>query len=200
MADALLRGQRAMVIGLAREGLDLSRFLLAHGASVLVTDRKAAHELDEAVRQLPTDGVTYRLGGHDLRDLESVDVVYASPGVPPEHELLQAAIQQGKKLSSLVELFCALCPAPILGITGSAGKSTTTSLVGAMFQAAGRDVFVGGNIGRPLLGDLDEMSASSWVVMELSSFQLEPLRTSPHIAVVTNVTPNHLDRHPSMQA
>ena len=93
-----------------------------------------------------------------------------------------------------------LCPAPILGITGSAGKSTTTSLLGDIFTAAGRDVFVGGNIGRPLLGKLDQMSTSSWVVMELSSFQLEPLQVSPHIALVTNVTPNHLDRHPSMEA
>jgi UDP-N-acetylmuramoylalanine--D-glutamate ligase len=87
-----------------------------------------------------------------------------------------------------------------VGITGSAGKSTTTSLIGEMFAAAGRDVVVGGNIGRPLLGKLDEMSGSSWVVMELSSFQLEPLQVSPHIAVVTNVTPNHLDRHPTMEA
>jgi UDP-N-acetylmuramoylalanine--D-glutamate ligase len=97
-------------------------------------------------------------------------------------------------------LFFALCPAPILGITGSAGKSTTTSLIGEMFEQAGRDVFVGGNIGRPLLGKLEKMSERSWVVIELSSFQLEPLRSSPHIAVVTNVTPNHLDRHPTMEA
>src|SRR5207237_5799421 len=87
-----------------------------------------------------------------------------------------------------------------LGITGSAGKSTTTSLIGEMFERAERDVFVGGNIGRPLLGKLESMQPTSWVVMELSSFQLEPLRTSPHIAVITNVTPNHLDRHPSMEA
>jgi len=190
-----------MVIGLAREGLDLSRFLLAHGASVLVTDRKTEDELTEAMQQLgQARDATFRLGGHDLRDLDGVDVVYASPGVPPEHELLQAAEKQDKRLSSLVELFFALCPASILGVTGSAGKSTTTSLIGEMFQAAGRDVFVGGNIGRPLLGHLEKMSTSSWVVMELSSFQLEPLRTSPHIALVTNVTPNHLDRHPTMEA
>jgi UDP-N-acetylmuramoylalanine--D-glutamate ligase len=120
--------------------------------------------------------------------------------VPPEHEPLQAARAKNIQLSSLVELFFALCPAPILGITGSAGKSTTTSLVGDIFAVAGRDVFVGGNIGRPLLGQLERMSRSSWVVMELSSFQLEPLQVSPHIALVTNVTPNHLDRHPSMEA
>jgi UDP-N-acetylmuramoylalanine--D-glutamate ligase len=204
-----------MVIGLAREGLDLTRFLIAHGASVVVTDQKPAEQLQEAMAQLESGTltpalsqrergspgpVTYRLGGHSVDDLDGIDVVYASPGVPPEHELLQAASARGIQVSSLVELFFALCPAPILGVTGSAGKSTTTSLIGDMFVAAGRDVFVGGNIGRPLLGKLDQMSTSSWVVMELSSFQLESLRVSPHISLVTNVTPNHLDRHSSMES
>jgi UDP-N-acetylmuramoylalanine--D-glutamate ligase len=193
-------GQRAMVIGLAREGLDLTKFLSAHGGSVVITDRKTREELSDAIGQLDGANVTYRLGGHSADDLANVDVVYASPGVPPEHELLVEAARRGIRLSSLVELFFALCPAPILGITGSAGKSTTTSLVGDVLTADGRDVFVGGNIGRPLLGKLAEMTAASWVVLELSSFQLEPLRVSPHIAVVTNVTPNHLDRHPTMEA
>jgi UDP-N-acetylmuramoylalanine--D-glutamate ligase len=196
----MLRGQRALVIGLAREGLDLARFLCAHGANVVVTDRKSDTELHEQVHLLGTDGVAYRLGGHSIDDLHNVDVVYASPGVPPEHKLLQEAARRGITRSSLVELFFALCPAPILGVTGSSGKSTTTSLIGEMFDRAERDVFVGGNIGRPLLGKVVDMRPSSWVVMELSSFELEPLRTSPHIAVVTNVTPNHLDRHPSMEA
>ncbi len=198
-AREMLEGQRALVIGLAREGLDLSRFLLAHGASVVVTDRKSDAELREAVQQLGPQA-TYRLGGHSTADLDNVDVVYASPGVPPEHELLSEAQRRGIRASSLVELFFALCPAPILGVTGSAGKSTTTSLIGDMFTVAERDVFVGGNIGRPLLGKVLDMRPSSWVVMELSSFQLEPLTVSPHIAVVTNVTPNHLDRHPTMEA
>src|SRR5919204_557188 len=145
-ARDLLSGQRSLVIGLAREGLDLTRFLLRHGASVTVTDQKPLDQLAEAVRQLG-DRPVYRLGG-----------------------------------------------------TGSAGKTTTTALEGDIFRAAGRDVFVGGNIGRPLLGELEHITPSSWVVMELSSFQLEPLQVSPHIAVVTNVTPNHLDRHPSMEA
>jgi UDP-N-acetylmuramoylalanine--D-glutamate ligase len=194
-------GRRALVIGLAREGLDLTRFLVGHGASVVVTDQKPAHELGEAVTELTTEpNVELHLGGHSLGDLDGADVVYASPGVPPEHQLLQAAAERGIRRSSLVELFFALCPAPILGVTGSAGKSTTTSLIGDMFVAAGRDVFVGGNIGRPLLGKLAEMTSSSWVVMELSSFQLEPLQVSPHVALVTNVTPNHLDRHPTMEA
>jgi UDP-N-acetylmuramoylalanine--D-glutamate ligase len=193
-------GQRALVIGLAREGVDLARFLTRHGASVTVTDRKPRAVLESQIAELDGMRVALCLGGHDVSELDRVDVVYASPGVPPDNELLRAAARRGVRVSSLVELFFALCPAPIVGVTGSAGKSTTTSLLGEMFVAAGRQVFVGGNIGRPLLGKLDQMAATSWVVMELSSFQLEPLRTSPHVALVTNVTPNHLDRHASMQA
>jgi UDP-N-acetylmuramoylalanine--D-glutamate ligase len=192
--------RRALVIGFAREGLDLTRFLVDHGTEVIVTDTKSAEALRESMAQLNGANVTYHLGGHSLEDLDGVEVVYASPGVPPENALLIEAQRRGVRLSSLVELFFALCPAPIVGITGSAGKSTTTSLLGEMFQAAGRHVFVGGNIGRPLLGKLAEITPNSWVVMELSSFQLEPLRVSPHVALITNVTPNHLDRHPSMEA
>jgi UDP-N-acetylmuramoylalanine--D-glutamate ligase len=192
-------GQRALVIGLAREGLDLAKFLALHGATVRVTDRKSAEQLQDALQQLP-DGVEPRLGGHDVEDLDGIDVVYASPGVPPEHPLLLSAQARHIRTSSLIEVFFGLCPAPIVGVTGSAGKSTTTSLIGEMFTRAGRDVFVGGNIGRPLLGQIANMKPSSWVVLELSSFQLEPLRASPHVAVITNVTPNHLDRHPSMDA
>ncbi len=200
-SDAAVRGQHALVIGFAREGIDLTRFLAGHGASVTVTDVKPPDRLADSIAELDgTPNVNYRLGGHVLTDLEAVDVVYASPGVPPDNELLLAAHANGVRVSSLVELFFALCPAPIVGITGSAGKSTTTSLIGAMFEADGRDVFVGGNIGHPLLGKLDQITAGSWVVMELSSFQLEPLRVSPHVALITNVTPNHLDRHPSMEA
>jgi UDP-N-acetylmuramoylalanine--D-glutamate ligase len=195
-----LRGQRALVIGLAREGVDLTRFLATHGADVTVTDTKPREALAEPIAQLAGVRATYHVGGHQLGDVDQVDVVYASPGVPPENALLARAGERGIRQSSLVELFFALCPAPILGITGSAGKSTTTSLLGEMFTVAGRDVFVGGNIGRPLLGKVEDMTDRSWVVMELSSFQLEPLQVSPHVALVTNVTPNHLDRHPSMEA
>jgi UDP-N-acetylmuramoylalanine--D-glutamate ligase len=195
-----LAGQRALVIGLAREGVDLTRFLASHGAHVTVTDVKSREMLQESIAQLDGSAVTYHVGGHELDDVDRADVVYASPGVPPENPILGRARERGVRISSLVELFFDLCPAPILGITGSAGKSTTTSLVGEMFTAAGRDVYVGGNIGRPLLGKVESMTERSWVVMELSSFQLEPLQVSPHVALITNVTPNHLDRHPSMEA
>ncbi|HEY2594415.1 MAG TPA: UDP-N-acetylmuramoyl-L-alanine--D-glutamate ligase [Chloroflexota bacterium] len=197
---AAVEGQRALVIGLAREGVDLTRYLTRHGAEVTVTDTKPRAALAEAIGQLNGAHVTYHVGGHLLEDVDRADVVYASPGVPPENELLVRARERGVRQSSLVELFFELCPAPILGVTGSAGKSTTTSLLGEMFGAAGREVFVGGNIGRPLLSKVEAMSERSWVVMELSSFQLEPLQVSPHVALITNVTPNHLDRHPTMEA
>jgi UDP-N-acetylmuramoylalanine--D-glutamate ligase len=200
VAGAALAGQRALVIGFAREGVDLTRYLVRHDAEVTVTDTKPREMLAESIAQLDGANVTYHVGGHALEDVDGADVVYASPGVPPDNPLLQRAREKRIRQSSLVELFFELCPAPILGITGSAGKSTTTSLLGEMFVADGRDVFVGGNIGRPLLGKVEAMTDRSWVVMELSSFQLEPLHVSPHIALITNVTPNHLDRHPSMEA
>ncbi len=196
----MLQGKRATVVGLAREGLDLVRFLARVGARVHVTDQKPAAQLHDERMRLAGVEATYRFGGHAPEDVAGADVVFASPGVPPEHGLLQEARRRGVPVSSLVQLFFELCPAPIVGITGSAGKTTTTSLAGEIFRAAGRDVFVGGNIGRPLLGELDRITPASWVVLELSSFQLEPLRRSPQVAVVTNVTANHLDRHPSMEA
>jgi UDP-N-acetylmuramoylalanine--D-glutamate ligase len=194
-------GQQALVIGLAREGIDLTRFLDASGARVTVSDRKPADEL--APRRAQLSGLTsvrYVLGSEDPSVLDGIDVVFASPGVPPDNPLLRAARARGIPVTSLIELFFELCPSPIIGITGSAGKTTTTSLLGEVLRGAGRETFVGGNIGRPLLGELPRMSATSWAVLELSSFQLEPLHVSPTIAVVTNVTPNHLDRHPTMAA
>lgn len=200
-ARARLAGQRALVLGFAREGVDLARFLARVGARVTVSDRKPREQLAAEVAQLDGRPVTYLLGGDPPADvLADVDVLFASPGVPPEHPLLAAARPRGVRVSSLIELFFELCPAPVVGITGSAGKTTTTTLEGEIFRAAGRQVHVGGNIGRPLLGELEQITPESWVVLELSSFQLESLRQSPHVAVVTNVTPNHLDRHPSMEA
>lgn len=150
--------------------------------------------------QMTELGAEVSVGGHAASDLDQADVLYVSPGVPPSHALVRTAREHGLPVSSLIALFFDLCPAPIVGITGSAGKTTTTSLLGETFRQDGREVFVGGNIGRPLLGELSAIEPHSWVVLELSSFQLEDLQASPHVAVVTNVTPNHLDRHGTMQA
>jgi UDP-N-acetylmuramoylalanine--D-glutamate ligase len=195
-----LAGQRAVVVGLAREGTDLARFLATRGAEVRATDRRTADELGPALEALHGLPVTYALGGHPVELLDGADAVYLSPGVPPELPLVEEARRRGLRLTSATELFLERCPAPIVGITGSSGKTTTTALTGEVFRQAGRTVFVGGNIGVPLLGQLGEITPAAWVVLELSSFQLEPLRRSPHIAAITNITPNHLDRHPSMEA
>ncbi len=195
-----LAGQRALIVGLAREGTDLARYLVAAGADVSVTDRRPATELAERLTSLEGLPIRYALGAHPLELLDDRDVVYLSPGVPPELPLAAEARRRGLTLSSATELFLARCPAPVIGITGSSGKTTTTALTGEVFRCAGRTVFVGGNIGVPLLGCLPEITPDAWVVLELSSFQLEPLRRSPQIATITNITPNHLDRHPSMEA
>ena len=198
--DAQLAGQRALVVGLAREGTDLARYLVAAGADVCVTDRRPATELTASLDGLEGLPIRYALGGHPPALLDDRDTLYLSPGVPPELPLVVEARRRGLALSSATELFLARCPAPVVGITGSSGKTTTTALTGEVFRRAGRTVFVGGNIGVPLLGRLPEITPAAWVVLELSSFQLEPLRRSPHVAAITNITPNHLDRHPSMEA
>jgi UDP-N-acetylmuramoylalanine--D-glutamate ligase len=193
-----LAGRRATVVGLGREGLDLARYLSAEGCRVRVTDLRSAEALREECASLADLPLEYSLGGHPVEPVLDADLLFVSPGVPPEMPVLLEARRRGLPLSSATELFFARSPARIIGITGSSGKSTTTALVGEMLRAAGQPVVVGGNIGNPLLGRLAELSADSVVVMELSSFQLESLDTSPWIAVITNITPNHLDRHPTM--
>lgn len=194
------RDKRVGVIGLAREGTDLARFLVAEGAHVLVNDSRPAEKLADRLDELNGLPIQYVLGGHPESPTLDVDILYVSPGVPPELPLLQTARERGVRLSSGTQLFFERCPAPIVGITGSSGKTTTTTLVGRIFEQAGRHSMVGGNIGVPLLNRIGDIRPDSWVILELSSFQLEPMTVSPHIAAVTNITPNHLDRHLTMEA
>jgi UDP-N-acetylmuramoylalanine--D-glutamate ligase len=214
----------ALVVGLGREGTALSRFLAERGVRVSITDNKSAEELAENMSTLDGLPVTYFLGGHPHTLLDDVDIVFVSPGIPLGIPLLTEARQRGLPLSSETRLFTRLCPAPVVGITGSSGKTTTTVLVGEMLESAGRRTWIGGNIGRPLIGRLSEIDAHDIVVMELSSFQLEffadwterkwaiaageklaealfnPVGWSPPIAAMLNLTPNHLDRHGTMEA
>ncbi len=207
-----LQGMRATIIGLGREGTALARFLVEQGARVTVSDTKGPEVLAGAIAQLDGLEVRYALGGHPDWVL-AADVLFLSPGVPADAPIAVAARRRGVAVSSETRLFTRLCPAPIVGVTGSSGKTTTTTLVGRMLEASGRRTFVGGNIGRPLIGRLREIGPRDAVVMELSSFQLEgfgpatpPERAfpaggwSPAGAAVLNITPNHLDRHPSMEA
>ncbi|MGE3270001.1 MAG: UDP-N-acetylmuramoyl-L-alanine--D-glutamate ligase, partial [Chloroflexota bacterium] len=195
-----LRDKRVSVIGLAREGTDLARFLVAEGASVLVNDARPVEKLADRLRELEGLPIQFVLGGHPPTPTLDADLLFVSPGVPPELPLLKEARARGIPISSGTQLFFERCPAPIVGITGSSGKTTTTTLVGRIFQQAGCHTLVGGNIGVPLLGRLPEITPDSRVVLELSSFQLEPMTASPHIAAITNITPNHLDRHITMEA
>ncbi|MCD6284486.1 MAG: UDP-N-acetylmuramoyl-L-alanine--D-glutamate ligase [Anaerolineae bacterium] len=190
----------AVILGLARQGKALARFYAERGVRVIVSDSRSAEILQPAMADLADLGLEYVLGGHPLRLLDGCAVLCPSGGVPLDLPIVQEAISRGIRLSNDAQEFLALCPAPTVGITGSAGKTTTTTLVGKMLDASGFVTWVGGNIGNPLITDLAEIVPTDRVVMELSSFQLELVTTSPHIAGVLNITPNHLDRHGTMDA
>lgn len=190
-----LRGARVTVIGLGIEGIDLVRFLAAEGARVTVSDVRTADQLREALLAIRDCDATPSLGGNRVEDVIEADAVFVSQGVPSTLPALVAARERGIPLSSMLQLFLERCPAPVTGITGSSGKTTTTSLTGAMLDASGQDYVVGGNIGIGLLSLLPEITPTTRVVAEMSHSQLERAQSSPHVACVTNVTPNHLDRY-----
>ncbi len=185
----------ALVVGAARSGVALARYLAHTGERVIVTDRRPAAELANALSQLPRD-VELRLGGYDDDVLAGVDVVYASPGVPWDAELLEHARRRGIQVSSEIDLFLRLCPGTVVGITGTNGKTTTTALTGDVLAAGDRPVIVGGNIGETVIDRLSEVTPNHWVVLELSSFQLESVaKAHIHVGAILNITPDHLDRH-----
>jgi len=185
----------SLVVGLGRSGVALARFLRDRGDRVRVADSKPAGKLGDMLARLPA-GVETVLGGYDDSVLKGCDEVYASPGVPWDAPLLRAARLKGLRVGSEMDLFFRYCPAPIAGITGTNGKTTTTALAGAVLARGTRPVLVGGNIGDTVLDRLHEITPEHWVVLELSSFQLESIeRPKPAIGVILNLTPDHLDRH-----
>jgi UDP-N-acetylmuramoylalanine--D-glutamate ligase len=198
------KDRRIVILGLARQGKALSRYLAGQGAFVVVSDRKPSEELVAAREELGSYPIEFVLGEHPMSLLEGADMLFLSGGIPEDIPLVQKATERGIPISNDSQLFMELCPAPVIGVTGSAGKSTTTALVGRiaeldMGKGPGR-IWVGGNIGRSLLADIDAIERQDWVVMELSSFQLEWMDRSPHIAAILNLSPNHLDRHKTMEA
>ncbi len=200
-----LRGKRAVVMGLGlfSGGVEAARWLAARGARVVVTDLKDAAALALSVKALEGTGAVMHLGGHDPADFDAAEVVVASPAVPIDHPLLLRAEGRGAAVETEVCLFLRACPARVTAVTGSNGKSTTAALAGAMLRAAGRRVHLGGNIGRALVNEAASMAPGDEVVLEVSSFQLEWTRRAglhPAAGVVTNVTPNHLDRHGTFEA
>lgn len=192
--------QHFVVLGLARQGLAVTRWLVEQGAQVTVSDAKPEVELQDPIAALRDLDVKFVLGRHPLSLLDECDVLCLSGGVPIDLPIVSEAQRRGIPLTNDAQLFVERCPAPIVGITGSAGKTTTATLTGEILKAAHHTTWVGGNIGNPLIGDLSEILPTDRVVMELSSFQLDVMTVSPHVAAVLNITPNHLDRHPSMEA
>jgi UDP-N-acetylmuramoylalanine--D-glutamate ligase len=195
-----LQGKRLLILGLARQGKALARFAAEVGAQVVVSDLRPATALQAEIAELADLEVEYVLGEHPMRLLENVDMVAISGSVPADAPLVAEARRRGLLVTNDSQEFIRRSPTAVIGITGSAGKTTTTALTGVMGQVDGRRTWVGGNIGRPLLADLHKMAADDMVVQELSSFQLEIWEQSPPIAAVLNVTPNHLDRHKTMRA
>lgn len=191
-----------MGLGLFGGGVGVAQFLARQGARVTVTDVRTATELSPSVKQLEGLPISYKLGGHCDEDFANADMVVVNPAVPRDSRFIRIARDNQVPMDSEINIFFQLCPAPIIGITGSNGKSTTTTLTGKILQQqTQRTAWVGGNIGKSLLLHLEKIQPSDIVVLELSSFQLEELRnaqTSPRISVVTNISPNHLDRYPGM--
>lgn len=180
------------VIGAGVSNMPLISMLRAAGIKVTVHDKKTPEDLGDQYATLATLGVDFVLGEHYL-DTLAEDVIFRTPGLHPR--FLEKARENGSTITSEMELFFAVCPCPIIGITGSDGKTTTTTLVCEMLRHAGKTVHLGGNIGRPLLPRVNEMEPDDLAVVELSSFQLMHMKYSPSVAAITNLTPNHLDYH-----
>jgi UDP-N-acetylmuramoylalanine--D-glutamate ligase len=196
-----LRGKRVLVVGLARTGVATSLFCATRGARVTATDSRGESEIGETVAKLKEAGVALELGSHREKTFLEQDLIVPSPGVPADEEHLQAARAKGITIWSEIELAYRFLKGRLIAITGSNGKTTTTSLVEHILKMAGMQTILAGNIGTPLIGCVDAMKDDTCTVVELSSFQLELIDTfRPHIGVFLNLTPDHLDRHHTMEA
>lgn len=192
-----------LIIGAARQGQALARHLADRGANVILNDQQAPDKLAAVIKEMTPLNVKCVFGGHPLNILDGVELVSLSGGVPLTNPLVVEADKRGIQLTNDTQIFMEEVRAPVIAITGSAGKTTTTSLVGKMAGLSvrkPRKAWVGGNIGFPLVDRLDEIKPNDLVVLEVSSFQLEQMTISPHIAAVLNITPNHLDRHGTLEA
>jgi UDP-N-acetylmuramoylalanine--D-glutamate ligase len=189
-----LEGKKVTVVGLGIEGIDLVRYLAGRGADVTVSDARPAEKLTRALNEVAGLKLHLSLGENSLEALEGADALYVSQGVPLDVPLVAEARSRGIGLHSMMEIFLRECRGVVLGITGSSGKSTVTALLDEIIRASGRKSFVGGNIGVPLLGQLPAIDTDTLVVLEISHTQMLLTDRSPHVAAVTNVTPNHLDR------
>ena len=196
-----LRGKRVLVVGLARTGVATAQFCAARGAMVTATDARAESEIGEAIAPLRAAGVQLELAGHREKTFLQQDLIVPSPGVPADAPLLQAARANGVAIWSEIELADRFLSGRLIGITGSNGKTTTTSLIEHILKNAGVSTILAGNIGTPLISRVERTSDKTVTVVELSSFQLELIETfRPNISLFLNLTPDHLDRHHTMEA
>jgi UDP-N-acetylmuramoylalanine--D-glutamate ligase len=191
-----LNGKRALVVGLGKSGVASALFMKSHGARVTVSDTKSGDELRNEIPVLLDHGITVETGGHGDRTFRGQDLIVVSPGVPVDAPPLVQARSLGETVIGEIELAAQFLPGPIIAITGSNGKTTTTTLTGEILTASDFPTLVGGNIGTPAISLAERAKPDTFVVLEISSFQLETIQTfRPKIAVVLNVTPDHLDRH-----
>ncbi len=191
-------GKNVCVLGIGVSNIPLIDFLLSFDAHVTACDQKSSERLGKLADDLEKRGVKLFLGDRYC-DGVSGDFVFRTPGIRPDVESIVKAVENGAVLTSEMELFMELCPCHTVGITGSDGKTTTTTLISEILKKSGKKVFLGGNIGAPLLPRVFEMQPEDYAVIELSSFQLQTMKKSAQIAVVTNITPNHLNWHVDMQ-
>ena len=187
-------GKNITVIGIGISNLPLIKYLVSLGANVTACDRRSAEDLGENYTELEKLGVKFNLGDGYLNNL-SGDMIFKTPGMRYDVPELLKAKENGSIITSEMEVFFEVCPSHIIAVTGSDGKTTTTTLIHKMMTDAGYKTWLGGNIGNPLLTDTEKMKENDWVILELSSFQLHTMRKSPEIAVITNISPNHLDMH-----
>ena len=192
-----INGKKIAMCGIGVSNTPLIFKFLERGARVYACDRRTREQIGEIANELEAKGAELRLGEDYLKDLE-VDMIFRTPGMHFDLPELKKARANGIAVTSEMEVFFDLCPATIFAVTGSDGKTTTTTLIAEMLKAEGKNVFVGGNIGTPLLPEIENITADDFVVVELSSFQLISMRKGPDVAVVTNVAPNHLDIHKDM--
>ena len=194
-----LRGRSIAVIGMGVSNTPLIRMLLRAELKVTVCDKSLRERVEEQVSELESLGAKFQLGPDYLAKIHKFDIIFRTPGLSPNTPELKKAVEKGSRLTSEMELFFQLCPCKIIGVTGSDGKTTTTTLISEFLKEAGLNVYLGGNIGKPLLADVDGMTAEDVAVVELSSFQLMTMNQSPNVAVFTNLSPNHLDYHHTME-
>ena len=193
-----LQDKTVAVIGIGVSNQPLIKLLLDRGIAVTACDKKDRESLGIVAEQLEANGCRLRLGEGYLDDLTE-DVIFRTPGMRPDLPQLTAAVERGSTLTSEMEVFFEVCPCPKIAVTGSDGKTTTTTIIAELLRRAGKTVHLGGNIGHPLLAETEGMKPEDVAVLELSSFQLMTMTRSPHIAVVTNLAPNHLDVHKDFQ-